>query len=162
MARRGRVAGFLEGVEGSRLGARTRLEFEPCALTPVLYPLSDPQSTSYSNMDIPSTKPAASQQPGSPSTSPSASHLAQRLESLAVSARPDASPLRKEQDRQDAQRRVENLERLGDSSTGAWEKGRTGVVLGAQATAGTGRLSFSLGLPSQPTLSSGWLPVDKD
>lgn len=104
-------------------------------------------------MDIPAGKiaaePAASTATvgpqASPSTSPSASHLALRLENLAMNARPDASPLRKAKDREDAQRRVENLERLGDSHTGAWEKGRAGVALGSGPAASTSeaRLAWS-------------------
>lgn len=127
-------------------------------------------------MDIPASSQHASGAPSSssaggpsavsPSTSPSASHLAQRLENLAFNARPDASPLRKEQDRQDAQRRVENLERLGDSHTGAWEKGRSGVAqessplaaAAAPAAASSSELppSLSQALPSSPcSVTSG-------
>ncbi|CDZ98059.1 gtp cyclohydrolase i [Phaffia rhodozyma] len=77
-------------------------------------------------MDI----PANSQLPNNDSinpadSSPASRHLASRLEQLALSARStESSPSRLEKDRQDAQQRVGNLERLGDSSTGAWEKGR--------------------------------------
>jgi hypothetical protein len=65
----------------------------------------------------------------SPSTSPSggSSHLASRLEALAVSSRPaSSSPLTQEMDRQDAQTRASNLDKLGDSHTGDWERGRVG------------------------------------
>lgn len=60
------------------------------------------------------------------SSSPSSQHLASRLEQLAVSSsRPTpTSPARQEEARQDAQARVGKLDRLGDSSTGDWEKGR--------------------------------------
>ena len=111
-------------------------------------------------MDIPSSKPSADSSASapalgpqaSPSTSPSASHLALRLENLATNARPDASPLRKAKNREDAQRRVENLERLGDSHTGDWEKGRAGVTLGGPSAASTSKAvlvtpSASPGLP---------------
>jgi hypothetical protein len=79
------------------------------------------------NLDCQHSSPPAMSDPSasSPSTSPSSSHLASRLEALAVSSRPSSSsPLTQELDRQDVQKRVQKLDQLGDSSTGDWEKGR--------------------------------------